>query len=1023
MASRRAKTLRWLNAQSMRLLLVLLIAFAVSSVSERAWAGAKEDARRHFANGMALVDAGQYAEGIELLKKAYELKPHRNVLFNIARAYVQKGDVDRAIEYFERYLETAPPDADKVRAMLAELDLRRRLRGLVDEGMRAIQAGRVLEGIALLTRAYEERPHRNLLFNIARAYESLGDGARAIETYERYLETSPADATKVRARVARLRTRLAAATKRTKPSPRPPAGGGRRKSGKRAADGRGAPATSGVPVAVSTPEDEAARAAKIAELVIEKMRAEGLVGAPAQGLVPDTELSRGPVSSEGAPGLGGAPDVSAGLGGTGETGAAADGAEDEVGEQLVTDLDSPSGVDGLESSPVAGLVLPTDTSTGGVRGGAGAGVGLAPKTGEVYEDVVVTASRRAQSPLDAPNAVTIITEEDIRLSGARSIPDLLRRVPGTDVIAMSFSDFNISVRGFNSRLANKLLVLVDGRTVYQDFLGVTVWGTLSISLADIERIEVIRGPGSAVYGAYAYTGIVNIITKRPEQVHGALGEVSVGNGRNVGGTFQYGERKGPLGVRVSGSYQRADKYELEFDPKRVDYTTNVTNPNKSIDSFRCDLLTEYNFDDDTRRAFLGAGVWSGFNELYGVSSLRNQAVQGQEYHVRAGVDGEVLSLRAFWTGLRVTSTPQFYRTGLDDLGSRIHSDLVSLEPLFKPTLEFLGTHAMVFGGEYRFKRIEWDYLRANEEEHHFAVFFQDEWAVVPEFSVLLSGRLDLHPLIGPLASPRAAFILKPTPKQAIRATVGTAFRQPTMAETYLDLAASSPVAGSAIRLVGEPKLDPENIVTVDVGYLYQADFGEFESVFYLNRVSNLVNQTPLISTGVQQSFDPSIPAFVSAESLYYNEDRVYLALGSEISGRLYPVDGVDVGLSYAFQYIFDVDNGARVENAPLHKATAWTQIRTDLGVDVGLAAHFVSSQNWIEQQFDPDDPSGFAQGTLPVDASLMLTGRVGYRLLQDRLELAVSGTNLLDFGSLRHREHPFANRVEARLLVSLTARF
>jgi iron complex outermembrane receptor protein len=256
---------------------------------------------------------------------------------------------------------------------------------------------------------------------------------------------------------------------------------------------------------------------------------------------------------------------------------------------------------------------------------------LAAKSGEAYEEKVVTASRREQSPLDAPNAVTVITEEEIRFSGARSIPDLLRRVPGMDVMAMSYSDYNVAMRGFNRRVANKILVLIDGRTVYEDFLGGMLWRGLTIDLLDVARIEVVRGPGSAIYGAYAYTGMVNIITKRPEEVGGSVAQVSAGNGETLEATYQYGERRGPVGVRASVGYERGDKYELEFDPERVDFSTNVTDPTQSLDQVRFDLSSEYNFKNEGGRLFLGGGARAGFTELYGVAALRNQAIDGRTY--------------------------------------------------------------------------------------------------------------------------------------------------------------------------------------------------------------------------------------------------------------------------------------------------------------------------------------------------------------------------------------------------------
>ena len=166
--------------------------------------------------------------------------------------------------------------------------------------------------------------------------------------------------------------------------------------------------------------------------------------------------------------------------------------------------------------------------------------GLEESTQAPYEETVVTASRREQSTLEAPNATTVITAEEIRLSGATTLPDLLRRVPGAEVMALGVGSHNSSFRGFNQRIANKVLVLLDGRTEYQDFLGLTLWQGIPVGLDEIERIEVIRGPGSALYGANAMLGVVNIITRSPGTGPRAQLSATAGNGNSAGrleGTF------------------------------------------------------------------------------------------------------------------------------------------------------------------------------------------------------------------------------------------------------------------------------------------------------------------------------------------------------------------------------------------------------------------------------------------------------------------------------------------------------
>ncbi len=946
-----------------RIFTVVLL-WVTLTLTGSAYADTKAEARRYFQRGMAFIDGGEYAKGIEALENAHRIRPHRNVLFNIGRAYASLGKVRQAIDYFERYLKTNPRDQETVRSTLKELKLRQRLRTLVNQGMRAIRKGRHLEGVALLRQAYRTRPHPNLLFNIGRAYEDGGQLKQAADHYQRYLRSKPKDQADVRRRLKRLETRRAEARRRAavarapKPTPQPSP----RRGTRRPRDATPKPAA---PVATVPAKMGEAQMNQLAELLIQRMRSEGAF-----------EVSRAPAVSP------------------------------------VPSATAPLASDAIEIADVKSATA----SVGGA-------VALAAKSGEAYEQVVVTASRRAESPLDAPNAVTILTEEDIRLSGARSIPDLLRRVPGMDVMAMSYAEYNVAVRGFNRRIANKILVLIDGRTAYQDFLGATLWKSLPVTLLDIERIEVVRGPGSAIYGAYAYTGIINIITKTPDQLNGAVVQVGGGNGTRSEAVFQYGGTKGRMGYKLSGGYERGDKFELEFDPTRVDYTSAAEDPNLSLRVARVDGELEYSLSGEGR-LYAGGHVISGVSELFGVGTLRNLVLESDQMGARAGYSGEVVSVKAFWNRLESDSAPQFFRTGLPTLGSHTLFDLVSIEPVFRPELELLGKHNLVLGGEYRFKRIEWDYLDGPHSENHFALFFQDAWTMTDKLSMIVSARLDLHPLIGPLGSPRVAVIYKPAPNQAFRISVGTAFRQPTMAETYLDLRASSPVAGALARLVGGfDDLDPEAIATVDIGYRWQPEWGDLEAVVYGNRVTNLIIRTPLQPTGSEERFNTDAQGLVIGNSIYFNDPDTYIALGGEFAARIYPVDGLDLGASYAFQYIYNTLDNSRFKDSPMHKASAWGQLRTRLGLDLGLSVHLTSDQQWVEPQYDLDDPSGFDTTPLPVDASAVVMGRIGYRMLGDKLELAVVGTNLTDFGGLRHREHPFGNQLEARLMGMLTGRF
>jgi iron complex outermembrane receptor protein len=898
-----------------------------------AFADARTDARKYFHRGMQAIQSGAHSEGADLLLKAYRIKPHPNVLYNVAKAYVAMGDLVGAIEYFEKYQKLVPKDVPKIRRALRGLRSGQRIRSLIDESARMIDAGRYEQGAALLQKAYNLRPRTTLLLKLARAQTLAHQLEQASSNYQAYLESRPDERTQIDRELKELKQLE-----------------DNIKSGK---DDRRR-------IARQKPMD----AQDIAKRVVEMLR-------------------QSPVQSS---------------------------------EQTNSEYVQQS-IDPRASSVAAAKALETKGASG-------------------YEEVVVTASRRAQSPLDAPNAVTIISEEDIRLSGARSIPDLLRRVPGMDVMAMSYADWNVASRGFNRRIANKLLILVDGRTAYEDFLGGMLWSGQTHQLEDIARIEVVRGPGSAIYGANAYAGIVNIITKRPSEIGSTTAMVGGGNGAVLRSYFQHGLENGPIGLRFSVGMEEGNKYDFEIDPSRVDYTASkaasVSSINSSISSLRADALLEYSLPDLNGRLFAGAGIWAGYGEFYGVSALRNQNNDGMTRNARFGFENPEFSLLMFWNSLKTDTAPQFYRTGLSDLGSTVNANLFSVEPIIRPSFSLGGEHSMVIGAEFRQKLIDWNYLEASQSESFYAVYVQDSWAALPELTVLASYRLDHHPLIGLISqpefflpgSPRLAFIYKPDSGQAFRLSLGSAFRAPTQAESYLQIAASSPVAGVAINLRGGgASLLPEDILSAEVGYLFQGENGEFEAVAYLNRVNNLITRSALIPTAIDQKLDPSIAAFIGAESIYKNDDRVFMAIGSELSLRVYPIDGLDVGASYAYQYIVDLETSERFTDSPLHKATLWTQFRSRVGFDLGASIHFVSSQDWIEPEFDPDDPSGFRLDPSRVDSAVVLMARLGYRFLDDQLEFALSGNNLLDYGERRHQEHPFANRVEARLFASLTARF
>ena len=172
---------------------------------------------------------------------------------------------------------------------------------------------------------------------------------------------------------------------------------------------------------------------------------------------------------------------------------------------------------------------------------------------------VTSVSKKEQSLSRTGAAVFVITRSDIRRSGMRNIPDLLRMAPGVEVARIDANAWAISIRGFNYRYSTKVLVLVDGRTVYNPAFSGVYWDQQDVPLEDIERIEVIRGPGGTVWGANAVNGVINIITRSSQDTQGGLITAGTGSEESASGLVQYGGKAGKKGTyRVFGRYFKVE---------------------------------------------------------------------------------------------------------------------------------------------------------------------------------------------------------------------------------------------------------------------------------------------------------------------------------------------------------------------------------------------------------------------------------------------------------------------------------
>lgn len=814
-------------------------------------------------------------------------------------------------------------------ALSAWADARTEARRHFKQGMALIAGGELERGIDQLLEAYAIKPHPNVLYNVARAYEAANRPKEALSYYRRYLDYQPPDSEQVHATVAALEAKLPAA-------------------GPQLAD---APVDAGV----APPPSAAVSDATLAKL---------------DALTQRLERALEKAESQSAP----APKAEA-------------PAPREVPVEPATEED---------------FEVP-------------------------YEETVVAASRRAQSTLEAPNAITVITGDEIRASGLQSLPELLRRVPGAEVMAMSYSSANVSFRGFNQRVANKVLLLIDGRPEYQDFLGITQFSLIPIGLEEIDRVEVIRGPGSALYGANAMLGVINIITRAPGT--GPKAEVSAfaGNSNTVGASLVTSGGEA-LKYRASVGYQQGDKYTRDYDPARTDVVSTAPESNLSLRSARGNITAFYAFNKDFSLAASG-GINRLFTEVYAIGLLRNYWLDGQSGYAKADFTGGPIKVRFFWNHLSTRAAPQYEPVGQRSLSSTLESNVFDLEVFFQKEFQLGGTHLVGAGVSGRIKRTGWNYIGRLVQEIHAAAFLQDEWRIIKPLTLVASYRIDRHPLLdngnpGYAQSPRISLVGVPVEGHAFRGAFATAFRQPTFLESYMDIRTPVPgVPGASVLTNGNRALKPERLISFELGYRGEAAaLGlSWEVALYWNIASDLVALSAVNPVPATDAFDAATGTFLLGRSVFTNDPATYTARGGEASVSWGGLKGLDVRASTAIQHIAlnptpGVTVCGRCTEAPLAKFTLGFVYKSPINVDLSADLAFVSSTKWIEREPSPTDPTQIVNLENPLAAYTVINARLGYRFLNDRVSVGVVGTQL----GPNHAEHPFGNAVSRRVLAQIS---
>jgi iron complex outermembrane recepter protein len=442
---------------------------------------------------------------------------------------------------------------------------------------------------------------------------------------------------------------------------------------------------------------------------------------------------------------------------------------------------------------------PADTGTEGLD--------LATDLLEMKVPTVVTASRREQPITNVPYAISVITQQDIRSAGARSIPDALRLIPGMDVADLTADNWAASARGVHGLLSNQMLVLVDGRQIFDSVFGGTIWGSWPFQIEDIDRIEVLRGPAGVTWGANAMNGVINIITKDPADQKGLTFRAGGGSRGTQREYLGYGVVDGKLRVRISGEYDASDGFVRGGGWLR-----------SLDDGFNLGRMGMYGVYDAGPRDTLvfsgGSAVQDGGLPptptvgLFGGRHQESQANFAMAKWTHQVEKDDTVQITGFLNDFHAAPGSKFF-------DYRYQQYALQLGHTFRPH----EAHTVTWGIDTR-----GDLVDSSGSDPYmlrqlrvltgiFGVYIQDEWRLAPRWTLSLGGRLDYETEGHLEPSGRLSLANQITPNTALYGAVSRAYHSIAGTARFL----RAPLLDGLAGFSGDPNLAPQHSITYELG--------------------------------------------------------------------------------------------------------------------------------------------------------------------------------------------------------------